>query len=138
MAKKLSLAQRARKDPKLLQRVLANPGLRSKLPIGMLTPDLRRMREQRIRLAQPIVPGSAITERELAREATAAGDVRYGSLEADQRRALAEQQAAQRDVGGWYDQYLQQVAQHSQNVQNIGAAAATAGANLQQGVTGLG
>lgn len=138
MAKTLTLAQRAKRDPALLKRVLANPGLRSKLPLSMLPPEMRRQRLLNQRLSQPVTPGSTMTERDLARESGAAADVEFGDREASERRALAEEQARTRDLGGWYDQYLAAVRQHSANVQGIGAAAATAGQGLQQGVTGLG
>lgn len=136
--KKLTLAQRAKKDPELLKRALANPGLRSKLPSSMLTRELRQSRQQNIRLKQPIAPGSTTTERDLARESASAMDVKYGPVQQQQQVALGQEQARGRDVGGWYDQYLKAVAQHSQNVQGIGAQAGQIGQGLQQGVTGLG
>jgi lipoprotein-anchoring transpeptidase ErfK/SrfK len=136
--KKLTLAQRAKKDPKLRKRALADPGLRSKLPSSMLNPEQRQTRELNVRLKQPITPGSSITERDLAREAGSAMDVKYGPLQQQQQTALGQEQARGRDLGGWYDQYLRAVAQHSQNVQGIGAQAGQIGLGLQQGVTGLG
>lgn len=135
---KLTLAQRAKKDPELLKRALANPGLRSKLPASMLSPEMRQTRQTNIRLRQPIVPGSSTTERDLAREAKAAGDVAYGSVEQQQQRTLAERTQERTDMGGWYDQYLAKIAEHNKNIGAIGQQAATAGQGLQQGVTGLG
>lgn len=135
--KRAPLSERVKSDPGLLRRALKNPGLRSKLPARYLTKDQRQQRTLNVRLRQPIVAGSTTTERDLAREATAAGNVKYGPLETQQQQTLGEEQARQRDTGGFYDQYLRQVAQHSQNVQNIGAAATTAGLGVQQGITGL-
>jgi hypothetical protein len=136
--KKLTLAQRAKKDPKLLKRARADPGLRSKLPTSMLNPEQRRTRELNVRLKQPITPGSTTTERDLARESSSAMDVKYGPLQQQQQTALGQEQARGRDLGGWYDQYLAAVAQHARNVQGIGAQAGQIGLGLQQGVTGLG
>jgi hypothetical protein len=137
MASKLSLAQRAKKDPKLRKRALANPGLRSKLPASMLPTAMRQQREMNARLKQPITPGSAITERDLARESKSAMDVKYGPLEAAQKQGLAEEQTRGRDVAGFYDQYLRQIAAHSANVQAIGQQATNAGLGVQSGITGL-
>lgn len=137
-AKKLTLAQRAKKDPELLKRALGNAGLRSKLPSSMLPPEMRKAREMNARLKQPIVPGSSMTERDLAREATASGDVRYGGVEQQNKLALGQEQARTRDLGGWYDQYLAAVATHNANVGQIGNAAVGFQQGLQQGVTGLG
>jgi hypothetical protein len=50
MAKKPSLEQRVKNDPKLLKRVLANPGLRSKLPAKYLTPAQQQQRKTNVRL----------------------------------------------------------------------------------------
>lgn len=139
--KKPSLDQRVISDKALRARVLANPGLRSKLSAATLqkyAPAQAKKRALNLRLAQPIVPGSSTTNRDLAQESKAAMDVKYGPLQADQQRALGQQQQEQRDVGGWYDQYLAAVRQHAANVGTIGTQAATAGQNLQQGVTGLG
>lgn len=150
-----SLAQRAKRDPKLLRRALKNPGLRSKLPSSMLTPSLRSRRRMLTRQAaakaktqkqaatkkkaakQPIVPGSSVTEGQLGKDTKAALDVKYGPLEAQQKQQTAEAQGYQRDIGGFYDQYLRQIAQQAANVRQIGAEANQAMAGLQGGVTGL-
>jgi hypothetical protein len=109
MAKTLSLAQRAKKDPKLKARALANPGLRSKLPASMLPAEMRNRRALNQRLKQPITQGSSITEGDLARESKAAMQVKYGDVEQGQRQRVQEEQQRQRDFtgpGGFYDQYL--------------------------------
>src|ERR1044072_6294658 len=138
--KKLSLDQRVAKDPKLRKRVLANAGLRSKLSDSVLrkyAPEMAQTRALNVRLKAPIVKGSTITERDLARETKAAMTQKYAPLENQQAQALGEEQQRTRDVGGFYDQYLRQVAQHAQNVQAIGAQAAATGVNAQNAVTGL-
>src|SRR3954469_1799784 len=124
---KPSLEERVKKDPKLLARVLKNPGLRSKLSDSALTkyaPAMAKQRQMAVRLKTPITPGSTTTERDLARESQAAMTQKYAPLENQQRQALGEEQTRTRDVGGFYDQSLKQVAQHSQNVQALGQQAA--------------
>lgn len=152
MAKpRLSLAGRAKRDPQLLRRALKSPGLRSKLPSSMLTGHQRRQRvantlrtrqqaaagQKRARLNAPITPGSSLTERGLNRETRNALDVKYGPLEQQQRQGVGEAQAWQHDIGGYYDQYLKQIAQQAANVRAIGGQANTAMQGLQGGVTGL-
>lgn len=132
-----SIEDRIKADPKLLARMLANPGLRSKLPDKYLTPKQLMQRRLNKRLDQPIVPGSTTTERALSHEAQAAMDVRYGPREHLESQALGEEKNRARDTAGFYDQYLAQVAQHSRNVQAIGGVAAQTGLGLQQGITGL-
>ena len=61
-----SLADRVAKDPALLQKALANPGLRSKLPDKYLSPQQRQQRSDRLfeeDLGDPSTPlaGSSIT-----------------------------------------------------------------------------
>jgi hypothetical protein len=135
--KKAPLAERVKNDPALLRRVLKNPSLRSKLPSKYLTPKQRQQRKTNARLRQPIVRGSSITERELAREARASMDVQFGGVEAQQKQALGESLGRERDVGSFYDNYLRQVAAHAQNVTNIGNTANTALTGMQGGLTGL-
>src|SRR3954462_1870032 len=111
---KLSLEQRVKTDPKRLARVLKNAGLRSKLSDSALqkyAPAMARQRQMTARLKTPITPGSTTTERDLAREAQAAMTQKYAPLENQQRQALGEERTRTRDVGGFYDQYLKQVAQ---------------------------
>jgi len=132
-----SLAARARANPVLRRRALANPGLRSKLPASMLPGRLRAQRATQRRLAQPVVPGGSLTQAELKRQTAAMATTKYAPLEAQQRQAVQGAQAQQRDVGGWYDQYLAALAQHSQNVANIQQQAQQNLAGTQAGITGL-
>lgn len=85
----------------------------------------------------PVVPGSSLTQGQASRQARAATRVQYGPLAQAQRQQLGEAKGYQRDIGGYYDQYLRQVAQQTQNVQKIGTEANAAMAGLQAGVTGL-
>jgi hypothetical protein len=88
----------------------------------------------------PIVPGSSINNKTLATQTRAAMDTKYGPLQAEQGRGVRRAQSAARDVGGpggFYDQYLAQLAQHSQNINAIGQQANAAVGALPAQVTGL-
>jgi len=146
-----SLADRAKRNPALLRKALKNPGLRSKLPSSMLTPAQRGQRRfntkqagirtkrqaKRRALKQPVVPGSTLTKGQLNKETQAELDVAYGPLESQQSQQTQEAQNFQRDIGGYYDQYLRQIAQQAANVRQIGAEANQAMQGLQGGITGL-
>lgn len=71
--KKPSLQQRLKTTPGLLDRYRADPGLRSKLPDRMLTPDQRGVRKrqttQRL-IGQPLASLQGTTLQDLAREVT--------------------------------------------------------------------
>ncbi len=135
-----SLDQRIRTDAKLRARVLKNPGLRSKLSDATLAkyaPAQAKSRALTKRLATPIAPGSAITERDLAHEAQAAQTVKYGPLESDFAQQIGRSQQVERDTGTFYDQYLQLQAQHAAAVQAFQQGAQQALAQTAAGVTGL-
>jgi hypothetical protein len=102
-----------------------------------LTPELARKRKARIMAGQPVVAGSALTNRDLSKESKAAMRVKYAPLETKQHKQLDMARNQQRDVGGFYDAYLKQVAQHAANTQTIGQQAVTAGQQTQNAVTGL-
>ena len=101
-------------SPQRIAALRANPGTRAKLPLSALTPAQRQQRLLNQRLNQPVVPGSTLTNRALAREGKAAVQVRYGPQDA-QLSGLA------RDTPGLYDQYLAELAQHQRNVANLAA-----------------
>lgn len=103
-----SLAElQKRKNPAALQarvqQLAANPGTRGLVDTSLLQrfglTGLAAKRLLNERLAQPVVPGSTMTNRDLARESNAAMDVQYGP----QRRLLERQQAQAPD---YYDAYL--------------------------------
>jgi hypothetical protein len=135
--KKLTLAQRIARDPKLKAKYLANPGLRSKLPDNMLTPAQRAQRQTNAFNNAPITEGSSITNKQLGVEANNAVLTQYGgerqSLTADQQRA----QSLGRDTADWYAAYRAELAAHAANTQVIGNAAVAQDAQLAQGVRGL-
>lgn len=137
MAAKQPLSVRVAHDPKLLARVLANPGLRSKLPDKYLTAAQRSKRNVNTRLNAPLVPGSPMTMRDAARTANAQTQVKYGQAEQALGTELGHAQGYARDVPGWYQQYQNDLATHAQNVQNIGAGANTALANQASGIRSL-
>jgi hypothetical protein len=135
--KKLTLAQRIARDPRLKAKYLANPGLRSKLPDNLLTPAQRAQRQTNAFNNAPITEGSSITNKQLGVEANNAVLTQYGgerqSLTADQQRA----QSLGRDTADWYAAYRAELAAHAANTQAIGNAAVAQDAQLAQGVRGL-
>jgi hypothetical protein len=136
MAKK-PLAQRVAHDPKLLARALATPGLRSKLPAKYLTRAQRQQRTMNTRLAAPITAGSSITERDLAHQADAATNVQYGPQEAALRQQLGVAQTRQRDTGGFYDQYIAQLAANRKAISDQQQATQAQLGQISAGITGL-
>jgi hypothetical protein len=102
-----------------------------------VAPDQLKRRQTNVRLHAPITPGSSITERALAQEAKANMDVAFGPRERAEQANLGRETQRATDIGGWYDQYLAKVAEHSKNIRDIGTEAATAGKGLQAGITGL-
>ena len=131
------LIRRVERNPALLKRMLANPGQRARLPDRLLPKKLRQQRQLNARLRQPVTPGSSLTERDLARESKAAMDVKYGPVQTAQRQELGESQNYQRDIAGYYDDYLRSVARQAANVRVLGDQANAAVHGLQAGVTGL-
>jgi hypothetical protein len=106
---KLSELQK-RKNPAALQarvqQLAANPGTRGLVDTSLLQrfglTGLAKKRLLNERLAQPVVPGSTMTNRDLARESNAAMDVQYG----DQRRLLERQQTQAPD---YYQAYIDEL-----------------------------
>ena len=86
---------------------------------------------------QPIMAGADVTNRQAVKQARAATTTRYAPLVGQQRRAVGEARTFQRDIGGFYDDYLNKVRQQSENVNQIGQQAQGAVAGTQAGVTGL-
>lgn len=105
-APKPSLADRVAKDPALLQKALANPGLRSKLPDKYLSPQQRQQRQDRLfqeDLGDPSTPlsGSSITR--AAQQLTdAALRPQYAGLDRDEKKVTTSRDAQQRWAGENY------------------------------------
>ncbi len=137
---KPSLDVRIKTDAALRKRVLANPGLRSKLSVASLqkyAPAQAKQRALSQRLAQPIAPGSSITERDLAHEAQAAQTVRYAPQERELGQQIGVAQQTERDTGSFYDQYQQALQQHSANIAAYQAGAQQGMQQAMAGITGL-
>lgn len=137
MAKKKTLAQRIAADPALKAKYLANPGLRSKLPDSMLTPQQRAQRQQNAYNAAPVTPGSSLTNRGLGVEANNAALTQYGAERQGLQTQQAQAQQLGRDQNDWYASYRAELAAHAANVQAVNAAAVQQISGLQQGVRGL-
>lgn len=99
-----------------ISRLLQNPGTRAALADKYLPPAMLAQRQLNRRLNAPVTPGSTMTERDLSRQTRAASDVRYGYPEQQAQQGLQAAQQVQRDVGGYYDQYLRELAAHQQAV----------------------
>jgi hypothetical protein len=101
-----------------VQRLVANPGERSKLSVGVLEKygygDLARKRLLNQRLAAPVVPGSTMTGADLAHQANADTQVQYGPAQA----LLARQAQAAPD---YYEQYAKILNAAGQSQQAQGA-----------------
>ena len=110
----------------MLRRALRNPEKRARLPENMVPRKFR-----------PIVPGSAVTNKQLNRESKAATTDQVRADQQAQRQQVGEAKAYQRDIGNYYDDYVKQVQQQSANVQQIGREAQAAVQGTQAGVTGL-
>lgn len=106
MAAPASLAARAQRDPGLLKRALADPGLRSKLPSSMLTTAQRRARAVNAQAAQRQADQSAFTDvsRPLSGSAltTAANQITAGQYDPQ----FAELDSQQKQIGAQRDQSL--------------------------------
>jgi len=126
---------RARKDPAFLQRALRNPGLRSRiLDTALLPRDLQQQRE----LNAPIVPGSSMTGRDLARRAAAETTTAYAIPEAEYGQQLKAAQQHQADVGGWWDQYQAAINAGAEQVKAAQDQMVGGAQGVAQGVQGLG
>jgi hypothetical protein len=88
-------------------------------------------------LSAPITQGSSITERDLAHQAQAAETVKYGPEAASLRENLGTATTRARDTGGFYDQYISQLAANRKAVADQNAATAAQLGQISSGITGL-
>src|SRR3954447_14034712 len=100
---------------KAIKQALAKPGWRryvpaDKLPKTGIGKQITQRHALDKRLSAPITEGSSITERDLAHQAQAAETVKYGPEAASLRENLGTEQTRARDTGGFYDQYISQLA----------------------------
>lgn len=130
----LSMTQRvqarAAKDPAFAARAQANPGLRSMLKAGLLTPGQAQQRALNLRLNAPVTPGSSMTNRDLSHQAANAVKVQYGP--ADQQASQLEQQ-----VPAYFKNYLADLQAHQAATKAANDAAVTQDQQLLAGVRGL-
>jgi hypothetical protein len=126
-------AQRSR-----IARLLANPGTRHLLADRFLTPAQQSTRSVNTRLAQPVVPGSDITNRDLAKQRNEAAALKYGGAEAQAGRDIASRQAAVGQTAGFFDNYLAELRAHEANQAQINAQSQAATQGLAGSIQGLG
>lgn len=125
-------AQKAR-----IARLLANPGTRSLLADRFLSPAQQAVRTEHTRLAEPVVPGSSMTVKDLETQANAATALKYGPAETQAGRDLASRQAAIGQTSGFFDNYLAELRAHEANQQQINAQSQAAMQGLAGSVQGL-
>jgi hypothetical protein len=125
--KKLTSAQKSR-----VARLLQNAATRHLLDERFLSPAQRTQRTAAVQGAQPIVPGSSVTNRDLAQQTKVAEALKYGQQETQLNQDLAARQRQAMDQAGWFDQYQAQLAQHQANTAQINQQAV----GQQQALTG--
>jgi hypothetical protein len=109
---------------------LKDPGERSKLADKYLTPAQRQQRAMNTRLNAPVVAGSTLTQRDVARQATAGADVKYGDAIRQQQTGIDQSAQLQKDQAGWFDDYQRKLADAQAGTQQIGAQTTQAIGNL--------
>jgi hypothetical protein len=125
-------AQRSR-----IQRLLANPGTRHLLADRFLSPAQQQTRKTVAFNRTPVVPGSTVTNKDLASQRDAAASLKYGGAEAQAGRDIASRQAAVGQTGGYFDNYLAELRAHEANQAQINAQSQAATQGLAGSVQGL-
>lgn len=134
------LAARAKRDPALMKRVLANPNLRYKLPTSMLSVAQRRSRtnaqaskaatQANAALNDPTTPLAGANLAGIAQKiVNGQYDPQTAELNHQGSQAVAQGAQAIKTTGGIYDQIAkyQTAALNQQNAQQAAGAQATAG-----------
>lgn len=133
--KKPPLAARVKHNPVLLKRALADPGLRSKLPMKYLTVQQRKARNKNQWYGSPVLPNADVTNRDMARARQAQEYLQFHDpyqQVRDQRAQLAAQRT--RDTG-YFDAYQQQIADAQKRQAEFAKSANEAAAStVQSGV----
>jgi hypothetical protein len=120
------------------RQLAANPATRAALADKFLSPSQLKQRQLNQRLDTPVTPGSTLTNRQLAQQRNAAVQVQYGPQDQALGSRLAASQQTEKDQAGWYQDYLNELAQHKKNVADISANANTAFQGLSGAAQGLG
>lgn len=110
----LTKLPRAERDKRIAE-LVKKPGTRASIPTNLLPANYRRQREENLRLRQPIVPGSTITNRDAGREANAAVGVRYGQPESEINQEIAARTKREGEISSYYDSYLKELQAHQAN-----------------------
>jgi hypothetical protein len=126
-------AQRSR-----IQRLLANPGTRHLLADRFLSPAQQQTRKTIAFNRTPVVPGSTVTNKDLASQRDAAAALKYGGAETQAGRDIASRQAAVGQTGGYFDNYLAELRAHEANQAQINAQSQAATQGLAGSIQGLG
>jgi hypothetical protein len=130
---KLTAAQKSR-----VAQLISNAATRHLLDDRFLSPAQKQTRATNVQMAQPVVPGSTVTNRDLAQQTHSASALKYGGAETQAARDIASRQAAVGVTGDYYDKYLAELRAHEANQQAINAQSQAAVQGLAGSVQGLG
>lgn len=119
-------------------RLLSNPATRHLLADRFLTPVQQQTRKTNAFNAAPVVPGSTVTNKDLASQRAAAAALKYGGAETQAGRDIASRQTAVGQTAGYFDQYLADLRSHEANQAQINAQSQAAMQGLTGSVQGLG
>lgn len=106
------------------RRLSGDPRTRAAVPSQYLSSEHRREREMNARLNAPVGAGSSVTNRDVAREARADANVRYGQSEAELRNQYARSVMQQQRLPQYMDAYRAQLNQAKTQAQQAYAQAA--------------
>lgn len=123
----------AKHSDSYFRRLAENPNTRRAVADKFLTPEQLKMRRQIAFDRAPIIPGSTLTNADVARQRKAAVQLQYGPQEQALGQQYATQQTQNRDMSAAYDGYLKELAGHQANVKaNTDAANAAVAALVGQ------
>lgn len=105
-------------------RLAQNPNTRASVPDEYLSPEHRRVREMNRRLNTPVGGGTNATYRDVAREAQADANVRYGQQEGEIRSQFGRSAVQMNRLPAYMEQYRAALAQAQQQAQATYAQAA--------------
>lgn len=133
--KKPPLAARVKHNPVLLKRALADPGLRSKLPMKYLTVQQRKARNKNQWYGSPVLPNADVTNRDMARARQAQEYLQFHDPYQQVRDQRAQLEAQRTRDTGYFDAYQQQIADAQKRQAEFAKSANEAAAStVQSGV----
>ena len=116
-------------------KLVKNPGTRHAVPTEYLPQAYRQKRELEDRLRAPVVQGSSLTNRDVARQANAGAEVKYGDVIRQGQQSIGQSEQAGKDMAGYFDDYQRKLAEAQGTQAQIGREA-TAGIGSLAGAFG--